>query len=92
MTNRRGGWMSKSAKVAISLPEDMLEAIEQVRRTRGESRSEFFRRAAEKLLKQEQEARALNAYVRGYCATPESKEEVEPVHRAGIAVLAEEPW
>lgn len=38
--------MNKSAKVAISLPEHILKAIEKERKTRGESRSEFFRRAA----------------------------------------------
>ena len=45
--------MDKSTKVAISLPERVLKAIEKERKARGESRSEFFRRAAEKLLKQE---------------------------------------
>ena len=37
--------MSKSAKVAVSLPEDALEAVETKRKAKGESRSEFFRRA-----------------------------------------------
>ncbi len=84
--------MNKSAKVAISLPEPVLKAIEKERKARGESRSEFFRRAAEKLLKEEQESKAVEAYVRGYCAMPESAEEVEAVHQAGAAVLTEEPW
>jgi len=84
--------MGKSTKVAISLPERVLKAIEKERKTRGESRSEFFRRAAEKLLKQEQESKAVEAYIRGYCAMPESAEEVEVVHRVGAVVLAEEPW
>ena len=84
--------MGKSTKVAISLPERVLKAIEKERKTRGESRSEFFRRAAEKLLKQEQESKAVEAYIRGYCVMPESAEEVEAVHRAGAVVLAEEPW
>ena len=82
--------MGKIAKVAISLPEDVLEAIEKERKTRGESRSEFFRRAAEKLL--ERESKEVEAYIRGYCAMPESAEEVEAGHRAGAAVLGEEPW
>ena len=82
--------MGKIAKVAISLPEDVLEAIEKERKNRGESRSEFFRRAAEKLLKRESEE--IEVYIRGYCSMPESAEEVEAVHRAGAAVLAEEPW
>lgn len=84
--------MDKSAKVTISLPEHVLKAIEKERKTRGESRSEFFRCAAEKLLKQEREAKAVEAYIRGYRAVPESAEELEAVHQAGVAVLAEEPW
>jgi metal-responsive CopG/Arc/MetJ family transcriptional regulator len=84
--------MGKSTKVAISLPETLLRAIEKQRKVRGESRSEFFRRAAEKLLKQEQQSGAIEAYVRGYRTTPESAEEVEAVHRAGVAVLTAEPW
>ncbi|MBM2824919.1 MAG: 1 protein [Dehalococcoidales bacterium] len=84
--------MDKSTKVAISLPEHVLEAIEKERKARGESRSEFFRRAAEKLLKEGQESKAIETYIRGYCVTPESTDEVEAIHRAGVAVLSEEPW
>ncbi|TET86719.1 MAG: ribbon-helix-helix protein, CopG family [Dehalococcoidia bacterium] len=82
--------MAKSAKVAISLPEDVLEAVEMERKTKGESRSQFFRRAIERLLKQERDSS--KDYVRGYQEFPESAEEVEAIHRIGIAVLAEEPW
>jgi len=84
--------MGKSAKVAISLPEDVLEAVETERKAKGESRSEFFRRAIERLLKQERESSAVKDYVRGYQEVPESADEVEGIHRVGIAVLAEEPW
>ncbi len=84
--------MDKSTKVAISLPENVLKAIEKERKVRGEIRSEFFRRAAEKLLKQEQEYKAVETYIRGYRTMPESAEEVEAAHRAGVAVLAEESW
>jgi len=84
--------MGKTAKVAISLPESILMAVEDERKARGESRSEFFRRAAEKLLKEEREALAVRQYLRGYLEMPESAEEVEAIHRAGITLLAEEPW
>jgi metal-responsive CopG/Arc/MetJ family transcriptional regulator len=84
--------MSKSAKVAISLPGNILRAVEKERKVRKESRSEFFRRAAEQLLKKEQEARAVESYVRGYRETPESVADVRAVHKAGSAALAEEPW
>ena len=43
-------------------------------------------------MKQEQESKAIETYIRGYCTIPESAEEVKAVHRAGVAVLAEEPW
>ena len=84
--------MAKSAKVAISLPEDVLEAVEMERKAKGESRSQYFRRAIERLLKQERDSSAVKDYVRGYREVPESAEEVEAIHHVGIAVLAEEPW
>ena len=84
--------MGKSAKVAISLPEDVLEAVETERKVKGESRSKFFRRAIERLLKQERDSSAVKDYVRGYREIPESADEVEAAHREGSAVFAEEPW
>lgn len=84
--------MSKIARVAISLPEDVLEAVEMERQAKGESRSQFFRRAIERLLKQERESLVVEEYVRGYQEMPESVEEVEAAHGVGSAVLAEEPW
>jgi metal-responsive CopG/Arc/MetJ family transcriptional regulator len=84
--------MGKTSKVAISLPEDVLAAVEMQRQVKGETRSEFFRRAVETRLKQEQESSAIRDYLRGYQQYPESPEEVEAAHRAGSAVLAAEPW
>ena len=84
--------MEKSTKVAISLPKHILKAVEKERKARGESRSEFFRRAVEKMMKQNQESRKVESYILGYRITPESAEEVEAAHKAGVAVLTEEPW
>jgi metal-responsive CopG/Arc/MetJ family transcriptional regulator len=84
--------MEKSAKVAISLPENILKAIEKERKIRGESRSEFFRRAVEKYLKQERESKEVEAYIQGYTALPESVEEVEAFTQLGINILSEESW
>ena len=84
--------MAKCAKVAISLPEDVLQAVETERKSRRESRSQYFRRAVEELLKQERDSSAVREYVAGYQRIPELAEEVEAVHRMGTAVLAEEPW
>jgi metal-responsive CopG/Arc/MetJ family transcriptional regulator len=84
--------MTKCAKVAISLPEDVLQAVETERKARRESRSQYFRRAIEKLLKQERDSSAVKDYVTGYQKYPEMAEEIEAVHLMGTAVLAEEPW
>lgn len=84
--------MGKTAKIAISLPEQVLAAVETERQAKGESRSEFFRRAVETRLKQERESSAIEDYVRGYQKYPELDEEVEAAHRIGSAVLAAEPW
>ncbi len=84
--------MARSTKVAISLPGQMLKAIERERKVRGESRSEFFRRAAERLLKQEKEAKSVAEYVQCYVANPESPAEIEAADKAGASILAEEPW
>ena len=84
--------MGKISKIAISLPEDVLTAVETQRQAKGETRSEFFRRAVETRLQQEQKSSAIRAYLRGYQEYPESSEEIEAAHRAGTAVLSAEPW
>jgi metal-responsive CopG/Arc/MetJ family transcriptional regulator len=84
--------MGKTAKVAISLPEKVLAAVEMERRAQGESRSEFFRRAVETRLRQEKESSTIRDYIRGYQKYPESDEEVEAIHRIGSASLAAESW
>jgi metal-responsive CopG/Arc/MetJ family transcriptional regulator len=84
--------MGKTAKIGISLPEDVLAAVEMQRQAKGETRSEFFRRAVETRLKQERQSSAIRDYLRGYRQHPESPEEIETTHKAGSAALASEPW
>ena len=84
--------MRKVAKIAISLPGDVLEVVEKERKAKGESRSEFFRRAVEALLRQQRERVAVEQYMHSYQQMPETADEIQAAHRAGAAVLAEEPW
>lgn len=84
--------MGKARKVAISLPDDTLRAVEEKRLALGESRSEFFRRAVEKLLKDERENTSIKDYLCAYRDMPESAGEIEAAQRLGSAVLAGEPW
>jgi metal-responsive CopG/Arc/MetJ family transcriptional regulator len=84
--------MKKNTKVAISLPADMYETVEIERTKKGESRSEYFRRAVEKLLRDEQEAKDIEAYVAGYASDPETTAEVKRVDSLSAAVLVRETW
>ena len=69
--------MGKSAKVAVSLPWDILEAVETKRKAKGESCSQSCRRTIERFLKQKQEPSSVRDYVRGYQDFSESAK-VEP--------------
>ena len=88
----KGDIVSKTAKIAISLPEDVLAAVERERMGSGESRSEFFRRAVELLLRRQREQEMNELYVRAYQQMPETEEEVEAAWRAASNILAEEHW
>jgi metal-responsive CopG/Arc/MetJ family transcriptional regulator len=84
--------MVKSAKVAISLREDLLRDVERERRASGETRSEFFRRAVEALLRRERDREAIEQYIQGYLQHPETEDEVRWVEAASQEALAENPW
>ncbi len=82
----------RMAKIAISLPDDVLQEVEKERNASGETRSEFFRRAVKALLKREREREAVEQYVRAYREKPETEEELAWVESASWEVLAEYPW
>ena len=84
--------MSKTAKIAISLPEEVLTAVERERRDSGESRSQFFRRAAEAQLRRRREQEMSERYIRAYMEIPESQEEVAATLHAASNILSMEPW
>ena len=84
--------MSKTTKIAISLPEELLTAVEQEREESGESRSQFFRRAVELLLRSRQERERSEQYIRAYQEMPETPEEVDAARSSASTILAEEPW
>ena len=80
------------AKNAISLPGEVLLAVEKERKLSGESRSEFFRRAAKALLKQKQREEQDREYIRAYTEMPETEEELGWLQASSQAVLAAYPW
>ena len=84
--------MKKSAKIAISLPEKLLEVVEQERQATGESRSEFLRRALEAYLRQKRERAREEQYIRGYQKYPETAEEMAGWEARVAEAWADLPW
>lgn len=82
----------KTARIAISLPAEVLGLVEEARRAAGQSRSQFVVRAVEAHLAGHRGQAEAEAYARGYQLFPETPEEVEQVDQMGAAVLALEPW
>ena len=82
------------AKIAISLPDEVLEALETERLGRSKvlSRSEFIKRAVEQYLRTESEKSLEEQYVRGYLDHPETTEESEWLDVAAAEVFANNPW
>ncbi|MBW3624893.1 MAG: ribbon-helix-helix protein, CopG family [Armatimonadetes bacterium] len=85
--------MKRSTKITITLPDEVYAAVERERLSRGESRSAFFRDAAEKLLRREGDMKDLiERYVQGYRNHPETEEEEEFSRVSSYQVLSGEPW
>lgn len=84
--------MPKTSKIAISLPEEVLTAIEREREQSGESRSQIFRRAVGLLLKQKKEREMSDQYIRAFQLAPDTKEEIIAARQSAGIILAEEPW
>jgi metal-responsive CopG/Arc/MetJ family transcriptional regulator len=80
------------AKIAISLPDDVYQAVEKERLAKGESRSKFFCRAVEDYLRRERERKDVEQYIRGYQKYPETKEEMALAEATLPYVMADNPW
>ncbi|GMU39739.1 MAG: hypothetical protein AMXMBFR23_06050 [Chloroflexota bacterium] len=90
------GMSSEFSKIAISLPSDLLDEIEQYRQRTGETRSHVIREAVAQYLRASQREAEERAYAEAYRRMPETAEEVAEVmafQQAAMAALAEEfPW
>ena len=82
------------ARIAISLPDEVLEAVEKERLGRSKvlSRSEFIKRAVEQYLRIESERTMEEQYIRGYLEHPETEEDSEWLGEAAAEVFANNPW
>ena len=84
--------MPRSAKIAVSIPADLLASAERRCRGKGESRSSLIRRALQALISGELERHRVRRYVRGYLEQPETPEETSVAQAQAVSVLSLEPW
>ena len=80
------------AKVAISLPDSTLKAIEDARRKTGETRSEFLRRAAEAVMRDDHRRDLIARYIEGYRRMPEALEDTLYSEELSALIGQENPW
>ena len=80
------------AKIAISLPEKVLQAVEKERLASGLSRSEFFRRAVEEHLRRAKERADVLQDIRGYLEYPETRQERAVAESTLHYAFDEESW
>lgn len=80
------------AKIAISLPEEVLQAVEKERLASGLSRSEFFRRAVEEHLRQAKERADVLQYINGYLEYSETPHELAVAETTLHYAFDEESW
>ena len=82
------------AKIAISLPDEVLEAVERERLGRSKvlTRSEFIKKAVQHYLQTESERSLEEQYIRGYLEQPETTEESEWLSEIADEVFARNPW
>src|SRR6186997_2135690 len=81
------------AKVAVTVPEDTLRAVEKRRRVLGMSRSAVVSAALESWLADQAMTAEERRYVVAYLKRPETAEEVRETTEVGAAAMAGwDPW
>lgn len=84
--------MPKTARVVISLPLELLAAVDEKCHARGETRSDLFRAALQAFIRREQERAAIEQYIRGYEEQPETDRDMVGIEAFDSEMLAEQPW
>ena len=82
-----------AAKIALSLPEDLLREVERVRKKRGQARSALVQDALRFWLRSQRYALLAREWEEGYRRMPESRADVEAAEVTGkFAFDPEDDW
>jgi metal-responsive CopG/Arc/MetJ family transcriptional regulator len=80
------------SRFTISVPAELLEAVDQQLIKGDETRSALIRHLLEAALREAEEREDVERYVRGYREQPQTEEELGWSDSAGLQHLAELPW
>jgi metal-responsive CopG/Arc/MetJ family transcriptional regulator len=92
----RGGWevpMARAAtKVAVSIPEELYQTVERIRKITRRSRSAVVQDALRHWLHQQAQEALVREYEAGYRRRPESRREVKAAEAAAVRLLSTDDW
>lgn len=81
-----------ATKVAVSIPSGLHQAVERLRKVRGQSRSAVIQDALRHWLDAQTQAALVRQYQAGYRRRPEGRREIKAARAAAVRLLATEDW
>ena len=84
--------MANTKKIAISLPGELVQTVERLRKHTGKTRSAFIKRTIELALKKRAQKALIARYLEGYRKQPETVSEIAAAEVAATHLFAGEPW
>ena len=79
-------------KIAISVPGALYQAVEKVRKARGQTRSAVIQDALRHWLYRQTQAALVREYAAGYRRHPEGRREIKAAEAAAVRLLSTEEW
>lgn len=84
--------MRKTAKFAVSLPEEEFKEMESLRKKMGLTRSAFIRETIRLWKEAKKTEKLLRAYEEGYRKVPENPAVIEAWEKASLSSFNREEW
>ncbi|MFH1452512.1 MAG: hypothetical protein ABIH00_00850 [Armatimonadota bacterium] len=84
--------MINRKKMAISIPKEFFEKIEEIRKITHTTRSYIMTEAVKLWLKKQETEILENQYIKGYQKTPENYADLDPFFKAGLSSFGKEKW
>lgn len=84
--------MKRTSRVTVSLPTQLLEAVDRTLLKGEENRSALVRRLLEEALREAKEQEDIDRFIRAYREQPQTEEELGWAEQATLEWWLEHPW